>query len=127
MQKRFELGAVSQADVLSERALLAQAQATLPPLEKARAQTRNLLMAYLGRFPNADKGEAVDLSGLRLPRELPVSLPSTLVRQRPDVLASESQLHQASAEVGVATANMLPQFTLSATGGTHRRRISRRS
>ncbi|HEY8063328.1 MAG TPA: efflux transporter outer membrane subunit [Methylosinus sp.] len=117
LEKRFELGAVSQADVLSERAQLAQAQATLPPLEKARAQTRNLLMAYLGRFPNADKGEAVDLSGLRLPGELPVSLSSMLVRQRPDILASENQVHQASAEIGVATANMLPQFSLSATGG----------
>ncbi|WP_306344955.1 efflux transporter outer membrane subunit [Methylosinus sp. Ce-a6] len=117
LEKRFELGAVSQADVLSERAQLAQAQATLPPLEKARAQTRNLLMAYLGRFPNADKGEAVDLAGLRLPGELPVSLPSTLVRQRPDILAAENQLHQASAEIGVATANMLPQFSLGATGG----------
>jgi len=117
LEKRFELGAVSQADVLSERAQLAQAQATLPPLEKARAQTRNLLMAYLGRFPNADKGEAVDLAVLRLPGELPVSLPSTLVRQRPDILAAENQLHQASAEIGVATANMLPQFSLGATGG----------
>jgi NodT family efflux transporter outer membrane factor (OMF) lipoprotein len=118
LQKRFELGAVSQADVLSERALLAQAQATLPPLEKARAQTRNLLMAYLGRFPDGDKGEAVDISTLRLPRELPLSLPATLVRQRPDVLSSESLLHQASADVGVATANMFPQFTVSAQGGT---------
>ncbi|HEY8261328.1 MAG TPA: efflux transporter outer membrane subunit [Methylosinus sp.] len=118
LQKRFELGAVSQADVLSERALLAQAQATLPPLEKARAQTRNLLMAYLGRFPDGDKGEAVDLSTLHLPRELPLSLPAALVRQRPDVLSSESLLHQASADVGVATANMFPQFTVSAQGGT---------
>jgi NodT family efflux transporter outer membrane factor (OMF) lipoprotein len=118
LEKRFELGAVSQADVLSERTLLAQAEATLPPLEKARAQNRNLLMAYLGRFPSGDKGEAVDIANLKLPRELPVSLPVTLVRQRPDVLAAESQLHQASAQVGVATANMLPQFTLSPSGGT---------
>lgn len=118
LEKRFELGAVSQADVLSERALLAQAEATLPPLEKARAQTRNMLMAYLGRFPSGDKGEALDIAKLKLPRALPVSLPAELVRQRPDVLSAESQLHQASAQVGVATANMLPQFTLSATGGT---------
>lgn len=118
LQKRFELGAVSIADVLSERAQLAQAQATLPPLEKARAQTRDQLMAYLGRFPNADKGEAIDLEGLHLPRELPLSLPSDLVRQRPDIRSAESQLHQASANVGVATANMLPQITLSASGGS---------
>jgi NodT family efflux transporter outer membrane factor (OMF) lipoprotein len=118
LQKRFELGAVSIADVLSERAQLAAAQATLPPLEKARAQTRNQLMAYLGRFPNADKGEAIDLEGLRLPKELPLSLPSNLVRQRPDIRSAESRLHQASANLGVATANMLPQITLSASGGS---------
>ena len=118
LEKRFQLGAVSQADVAAERALLAQSQATLPPLEKARAQTRNQLMAYLGRLPNADKGEAVNLEGLHLPRDVPLSLPSALVRQRPDVRSAESQLHQASADVGVATANMFPQFTLSASGGS---------
>jgi len=117
LQKRFELGAVSQADVLSERAQLAQAQATLPPLEKARAQTRNQLMAYVGRFPNQDKGEAVKLESLRLPSNLPLSLPSNLVRQRPDIRSAESRLHEASARIGVATANMLPQITLSASGG----------
>ncbi|WP_281931403.1 efflux transporter outer membrane subunit [Methylocystis iwaonis] len=118
LQKRFDLGAVSLADVTSERTLLAQAEATLPPLQKARAQTRNQLMAYLGRFPNEDKGEAIDLENLHLPKELPLSLPSKLVRQRPDILAAESQLHQASANIGVATANMLPQLTLSASGGS---------
>ncbi|MGB5084429.1 MAG: efflux transporter outer membrane subunit [Methylocystis silviterrae] len=118
LQKRFELGAVSAADVVSEKALVAQAQATLPPLEKARAQTRNQLMAYLGRFPNDDKGEAIDIEHLHLPRDLPLSLPSNLVRQRPDVLSAEAQLHQASANVGVATANMLPQITLTGSGGS---------
>ena len=118
LEKRFELGAVSQADVLSQRALLAQAQGMLPPLEKARAATRNQLMAYLGRFPDADKGEAIDLESLRLPRKLPLSLPSSLVRQRPDIRSAESQVHEASARIGVATANMLPQITLSATAGS---------
>jgi NodT family efflux transporter outer membrane factor (OMF) lipoprotein len=118
LEKRFALGAIGQADVLSERAQLAQAQATLPPLEKARAQTRNQLMAYLGRFPNADKGEAINLESLQLPKSLPLSLPSSLVRQRPDIRSVESQLHQASADIGVATANMLPQITLSASGGS---------
>ncbi len=118
LDKRFELGAVSQADVLSQRALLAQAQGMLPPLEKTRAQTRNQLMAYLGRFPDADKGEAIDLESLRLPRKLPLSLPSSLVRQRPDIRSAESQMHEASARIGVATANMLPQITLSATAGS---------
>ena len=117
LEKRFKLGAITAADVLSERAQLAQAQATLPPLEKARAQTRNQLMAYLGRLPNGDRGEAIDLERLRLPQNLPLSLPSALVRQRPDIRAAESQWARASADVGVATANMLPQFTLSASGG----------
>jgi NodT family efflux transporter outer membrane factor (OMF) lipoprotein len=118
LDKRFALGAVSQADVLAERAQLAQAQATLPPLEKARAQTRNQLMAYLGRLPNADRGEAVSLASLRLPPKLPLSLPSALTRQRPDLGAAEAQLHKATADVGVATANMFPQLTLSPSGGS---------
>jgi len=118
LDKRLQLGAVTLADVASERALLAQAQAGLPPLEKARAQIRNQLMAYLGRLPNADRGESVNLDSLRLPGDLPLSLPSALVRQRPDILAAESRLHQASADVGVATANMFPQLTLTANGGS---------
>jgi NodT family efflux transporter outer membrane factor (OMF) lipoprotein len=75
-------------------------------------------MAYLGRMPNEDRGEAISLAQLHLPGEVPLSLPSKLVRQRPDILAAESQVHQASANVGVATANMLPQLTLSASGGS---------
>lgn len=118
LEKRFQLGAVSQADVASERSLVAQAQATLPPLQKARAQTRNQLMAYLGRMPNEDRGESLNLEQLHLPTDLPLSVPSKLVRQRPDIRAAESQLHQASANIGVATANMLPQVTLSASGGS---------
>lgn len=118
LQKRFELGAVSLADVSAERTLLAQAQATLPPLQKARAQTRNQLMAYLGRLPNDDRGEAISLQKLNLPRDLPLSVPSNLVRQRPDIMAAESKLHQASAQIGVATANMLPQLTLTGQVGS---------
>ena len=117
LDKQFSLGAVSQADVLSERASLAQAQASLPTLEKSRAKTRNQLMAYLGRLPSQDKGEAVSLESIVLPRQLPVTLPSALVQQRPDIKAYESQLHVASANVGVATASMFPTLTLSATGG----------
>jgi NodT family efflux transporter outer membrane factor (OMF) lipoprotein len=90
----------------------------LPPLEKARAQGRDQLMAYLGRFPSEDKGESVDLDSLSLPRSLPLSVPSVLVRQRPDIRASEAQVHQAGAEVGVAVANQLPSLTLSASGGS---------
>jgi NodT family efflux transporter outer membrane factor (OMF) lipoprotein len=118
LEQQFALGAVSNTDVLTQKAQLAQTVATLPPLQKARAQNRNQLMAYLGRLPSQDKGEALRLEDLRLPRDLPVSVPSLLVRQRPDIRAAESQLHQASANVGVATANMLPNLTLSASGGS---------
>lgn len=118
LEQQFALGAVSNADVLSQKAQLAQTLATLPPLQKARAQGRNQLMAYLGRLPSQDKGESVRLEALQLPRDLPVSVPSLLVRQRPDIRAAESQMHQASANVGVATANMLPNLTLSASGGS---------
>ncbi len=118
LEQQFALGAVSNSDVLTQKAQLAQTIATLPPLQKSRAQNRNQLMAYLGRLPGQDKGEGVPLANLRLPRDLPVTVPSLLVRQRPDIRAAESQVHQASANVGVATANMLPNVTLSASGGS---------
>ena len=113
VQRQFEVGAVSQADVLAQQTTLAQTQATLPPLQKQLAQGRNQLMAYLGRLPSEDRGESVNLRSLRLPRKLPVSLPSDLVRQRPDIRQAEATLHQAAATVGVNTANLLPQFTLT--------------
>jgi NodT family efflux transporter outer membrane factor (OMF) lipoprotein len=117
VRQQFELGGVSRADVLAQQSTLAQTQATLPPLEKALAQERNQIMAYLGRYPSQDQGGAFELAALTLPQDLPVSLPSKLVEQRPDVRAAEAQLHSASAEIGVALANELPQFTLSAAYG----------
>ena len=96
---------------------MAQAQAGLPPLEKQLAQERDLLKALIGRFPSHELAETFELSGLRLPQDLPVSLPSKLVEQRPDIRAAEEQLHSASAQVGVAIANMLPNLTLTANGG----------
>ncbi len=118
VQKQFALGAVARAEVLAQRAQLAQARATLPPLEKALAQTRNALAALVGRFP-ADAGlPESELAQMQLPHELPLSLPSELARQRPDIRAAEALLHRASAEVGVAEAAKYPQLTLSATYGT---------
>ena len=117
IQHQFEIGAVSRSDVLSQESTLAQAKATLPPLQKQLAQQRNQLMAYLGRLPSQDKGEHVTLAELRLPGRLPVSLPSTLVRQRPDIRQAEATLHQATATVGVGVANLLPQVTLSGSYG----------
>ncbi|HWU62613.1 MAG TPA: efflux transporter outer membrane subunit [Ensifer sp.] len=117
IQKQFELGAVPNSDVLSQQSNLAQTQASLPTLQKQLAQQRNALMAYLGRLPSQDRGESIDLSQLRLPKSLPVSLPSDLVRQRPDIKAAEATLHQASASVGVSVASMLPQVSLSGQYG----------
>jgi NodT family efflux transporter outer membrane factor (OMF) lipoprotein len=118
LQGQFALGAIAQSDVLSQQATLAQTQASLPPLQKQLAQQRNQLMAYLGRLPSEDHGETVNLFDLQLPQALPVSLPSRLVRQRPDIQLAEANLHQASANVGVAVANMLPQVSLSGSYGS---------
>ncbi|MCO6188444.1 efflux transporter outer membrane subunit [Rhizobium sp. L1K21] len=117
IEKQFELGAVPNSDVLAQRSNLAQTEASLPTLQKQLAQTRNALLFYLGRMPSEDRGESIEISSLRLPRDLPVSLPSDLVRQRPDIRAAEATLHQASASVGVSVANMLPQITLSGQYG----------
>jgi NodT family efflux transporter outer membrane factor (OMF) lipoprotein len=119
IQRQFDVGAISKSDVLSQEATLAQAKATLAPLQKQLAQQRNQLMAYLGRLPSQDRGEHIALADLRLPNRLPVSLPSALVRQRPDIRQAEATLHQATATVGVDIANLLPQVTLSGSYGSN--------
>jgi len=119
MQRELELGAIADADVTAQQVLLAQTAALLPPLRKQLAVQRDALCALLGLLPWQDPGETFDLARLELPPELPLSLPSRLVEQRPDVRAAEAQLHAASANVGVAIANMLPQVTFQASlGGT---------
>lgn len=118
LQAQRRLGAIADTDVLTQQTALAQTRATLAPLQKQLAQTRNQLMSYLGRFPNQDKGERFNLASLHLPQELPVSLPSALVSQRPDVRAAEAQLHEASANIGVAVANQLPQFSITGSLGS---------
>jgi NodT family efflux transporter outer membrane factor (OMF) lipoprotein len=112
LQTQFSVGAVSKSSAL------AQTRAGVPQLEKQLAQIRNELAALAGYFPSEKGAAAFDLEMLQLPHELPVSLPSRLVEQRPDIRAAESRLHAASAEIGVATANMFPQLTLSAGAGS---------
>ena len=124
LHKQFELGQVAGADVAAVEATLAQAQATLPPLHQKLAVQRDLLTALIGRFPSQEPAEKFDLASLQLPQDLPVSLPSNLVEQRPDVSAAEAQLHVASAAIGVAVAAQLPQFTLSGDAGTIANQIS---
>jgi NodT family efflux transporter outer membrane factor (OMF) lipoprotein len=118
VEKQFELGALSRADVLAQRAQLAQTRANLPPLEKALAQTRNQLAVLVGKFPDEARLPELNLSAFQLPQNLPVSLPSDLVRQRPDIRAAETVLHQTNARIGVAQALMFPQLTLSGSFGT---------
>jgi NodT family efflux transporter outer membrane factor (OMF) lipoprotein len=113
MRRQFTEGYSNRSDVAAQEAALAQVKATLPPLRKALAQQRNLLAALAGRFPSQEPMETFKLAALQLPTELPVSLPSQLVEQRPDVRSSEELLRSASAQVGVAIANMLPTLTLS--------------
>ncbi|HZV92114.1 MAG TPA: efflux transporter outer membrane subunit, partial [Caldimonas sp.] len=125
VQKQAQLGAIARGIVLSQQALLAQTRASLPGLEKALEQTRHQLAVYAGRLPGDPGLPQFDLDTLHLPEELPVSLPSALVRQRPDVRAAEALLHQASAQIGVATANLYPQITLSGSFGSQALKVDK--
>ena len=118
LQRVSGLGGIPGADVATQQAALAQAETTLPPLEKALAQQRNLLANLTGRYTSDTVAEHFTLSDLKLPAELPLSLPSRMVEQRPDVRAAEANLHSAGALIGVATANQLPQITLAVGFGT---------
>ena len=124
LRKQFELGQVAGADVAAVEATLAQAQATLPPLQKQLAVQRDLVTALIGRLPSQQPPEKFELASLQLPQDLPVSLPSNLVEQRPDIQSAEAQLHAASAQIGVAVAARLPQFTLTGNAGTTANQIS---
>ena len=118
LRKQFKLGQIAEGDVVMQEAALAQVEQTLPPLQKQLLQTRNLLAALTGGFPSERLPQKFFLTELRLPRELPVSLSSKIVEQRPDIRAAEALLHEASARVGVATASLYPQITLSGTAGS---------
>jgi NodT family efflux transporter outer membrane factor (OMF) lipoprotein len=117
LRHQFELGGASRSDVLAQEVTLAQTRATLPVLNEQLTQTRDQLIALAGRLPSQDGVETFELSALQLPTQLPVSLPSKLVEQRPDILAAEAQLHSASAQIGVARAAQFPNLTLSAQAG----------
>ncbi len=110
-------GATAYAAVLTLETQLASLQATLPALAQKRAQADDLLALLAGRYPADWQAPAVSLADIALPANLPDTAPSTLVRRRPDILQAEAQLHAASAQVGVATAALFPNITLSASGG----------
>jgi len=118
IRKQRAIGMISDVDLLAQEAAEAQTAQTLPPLNKQLGQTRDALTALLGHLPSEEPEETFELKDLKLPHDLPVGIPSKLVEQRPDVRQAEENLHMASAEVGVALANMLPQFTISAAAGS---------
>jgi NodT family efflux transporter outer membrane factor (OMF) lipoprotein len=117
LRAQFKLGYAMRIDVAAQEAALAQAKALLPPLQKQFEQTRDLIRALAGNLPNEEVAETFELDSLQLPRELPVSLPAKIIEQRPDVLEAQAQLHAANAQVGVAVAALLPQFSITAADG----------
>ena len=117
LREQFQLGFAMRSDVAAQEAALAQAEALLPPLQTQFEQTRDLLRVLVGNLPNQEVAETFELDALQLPPELPLSLPAKLIEQRPDVRAAEAQLHSANAQVGVAVAAMLPQFSINGTAG----------
>lgn len=117
-QKQLEAGAINKAPLLALRATREQTRASLPPLEKQLAQTRHLISVMTGQPPSTAPAAQFKLADLKLPEALPVTVPSQLVEQRPDVRASEANLHAASAAIGVAIANRLPSFGLNGDIGS---------
>ena len=116
-ETQFKAGTVPYASVVSLQAQLAATEATSPPLKQNLSKTQHLLAALVGRTPAEWAPPQLTLADFTLPSRLPVTLPSELVHQRPDILAAEATLHSACANIGVATANMFPNFTLSGTYG----------
>ena len=117
-KKQEEFGQIAEADVTTQESALAQAELALPALKKQLAIERDQLTALLGRLPSEEPDATFQLSDLQLPEKLPLSLPSKLVEQRPDIRAAEENLRAANAEIGVAIANRLPNITLGASAGS---------
>lgn len=117
---RYQLskGYVGRLDVAAQESQLAQVAAMLPPLIKQLAQQKDALAVLVGEFPNQGPANVFHLADLQLPQDLPLSLPSTLVAQRPDVRQAEANMHAASAQIGVAIANRLPNIALTADAGS---------
>jgi NodT family efflux transporter outer membrane factor (OMF) lipoprotein len=117
VRHQFEVGAAAKTDVLTQQSQVATTQATLPPLQKQLEQQRHVLLALTGHFPSELRRDRLTLDAIHLPTDLPVTLPAQLVQQRPDIRSAEEQLHQASAQIGVAVAARLPSFNLTADYG----------
>jgi NodT family efflux transporter outer membrane factor (OMF) lipoprotein len=118
MRRELELGAIAEGDVYAQEAALAQLESTLPPLRRQLLWSRDLLSVLTGHLPADFKPTHLELDRLSLPTDLPLGVPSELVERRPDVRAAEAQLHAATAQVGVAIANLLPQVTITGDIGS---------
>jgi NodT family efflux transporter outer membrane factor (OMF) lipoprotein len=119
LQYQKSKGFIGGADIAAQQTQLAQLETTLPPLIKQRDQQNDLIAVLTGRYPAQMPAQKFTLKSLVLPSDLPLSLPSILVEQRPDVLQAEENMHAASAQIGVARANRLPNITLSANAGSN--------
>jgi NodT family efflux transporter outer membrane factor (OMF) lipoprotein len=117
IRRRFDAGSQTRADVLQQQSNLASVRATLPQLVQQRTAVEHQLAVLVGRLPADSAPSHFSLSDLKLPEDLPLSLPSVLAAQRPDIRAAAARVHQASAAIGVATANLLPQLTLTGSLG----------
>ena len=124
-KKQLEAGGVTRQAVLAQQATLSQTRTMLPPLEKQLSQTRHALSVLVGQLPSHAPKAVFNLHDLHLPEQLPLTLPSQLVEQRPDIRAAEANLHAASAAIGLAEANRLPEFTISANIGSVANQIER--
>ena len=118
LRYQFSKGYASGLDVAAQESQLAQIAATLPPLQKQAAELHDLMATLVGEFPGQAPTTTFELTSLQLPQDLPVSVPADLVTQRPDVRQAEAALHDASAKIGIAVANRLPNVTLSAATGS---------
>ena len=118
MRHELELGAIAEDSVYAQEAALAQLETTLPPLCRQLHQTRDQLAVLTGHLPAEVKLPELQLERLVLPADLPLGVPSQLIERRPDVRAAEAQLHAATAQVGVAIANLLPQLTITGNIGS---------
>lgn len=117
MKNQYKLGGISEITVLTQQTLTSQTEATLAPLKQLLIQNYHLMSVLIGELPSESTLPKFNLNELHLPTQLPISLPSELTRHRPDVKAAEELVHVASAQVGVATANLYPQVTLNASYG----------
>ena len=116
-EAQWQAGTAAYSGVVTARSQLAASEAAAPVLRQRLAAAEDLLASLSGRTPAEWTAGAIAFGDIKLPADIPLSLPSELVRQRPDILAAEASLHAASAQVGIATAALFPSLTLGATGG----------